>query len=175
MSRDEGRAGGKIPTREGDAVVLDGVVVCVVFIGPHATSALAVAAPAGRAKETPVTATAAPDVRRPRTDERRLWEIMFGVFGGQAFLVALDLNLFTLLGERPRSVAEVASALRLAERAAETLLILCTSLGLLERRGERFALTPLAEDYLVPGRPAYFGDFLRGAMIQPGRHQPGDV
>ena len=113
-----------------------------------------------------MTATAAPDVRRPRTDERRLWEIMFGVWGGQAFLVALDLELFTLLGERPRSVAEVASTLRLAERAAETLLILCTSRGLLERRGERFALTPLAEDYLVPGRPTYFGDFLRGAMIQ---------
>jgi hypothetical protein len=37
-----------------------------------------------------MTATAAPDVRRPRTDERRLWEIMFGVFGGQAFLPAFQ-------------------------------------------------------------------------------------
>ena len=46
--------------------------------------------------------TATPDVRHPRTDERRLWEIMFGVFGGQACLVAFDLNLFTLLGKRPR-------------------------------------------------------------------------
>ena len=109
---------------------------------------------------------AAPNVRRPRTDESRLWDIMFGISGGQAFLVALELGLFPLLGEKPSTVAEVATELRLAERSAETLLILCTSLGSLERRGEQFALTPLAEDYLLPDSPTYFGGFMEGAMIQ---------
>ena len=113
-----------------------------------------------------MTASTVPQVRRPRTDERRLWEIMFGVYGGQAFLVALDLKLFPLLAEKPRTVGEVAAKLRLAERSAETLLILCTSLDLLERRSERFALTPLAEDYLLPESATYFSGFLEGAMIR---------
>ena len=112
-----------------------------------------------------MTVTAAPG-HRPRSDERRLWEIIFGVVGGQAFCVALDLKLFPLLAGTPRTVAEVAVTLGLAERSAETLLILCTSLGLLERRGERFALTPLAEDYLLPESATYFGGFMEGGMIQ---------
>ena len=113
-----------------------------------------------------MTEAAASNVRRPRTDESRLWGIMLGISGGQAFLVALELGLFPLLGEKPSSIAEVATKLRLAERSAETLLILCTSLGVLERRGEQFALTPLAEDYLLPERPTYFGGFMEAAMIQ---------
>ena len=112
------------------------------------------------------TTSSSPPVRRPRSDERRLWDIMLRIYGGQAVAVALELKLFPLLAPSPLTVAEVAGKLRLAERVAETLLILCTSLDLLERRGDQFALTPLAEDYLLPESPTYFGGFLEGALIR---------
>ena len=68
-----------------------------------------------------MTEAAASNVRRPRTDESRLFGIMSGIYGGQAFLVALELGLFPLLGEKPRSAADVATKLRLAERSADHL------------------------------------------------------
>ena len=60
---------------------------------------------------------------RPTTDERRLWDIIGGVLGGQGFLVALDLKLFPWLAERPATIEEVAGQFRLDRRAAGTLLI----------------------------------------------------
>ena len=38
-----------------------------------------------------------------------------------------------------------------------TLLGACTALELLERRGDRFRNAPLAEEFLVRGKPHYFG------------------
>lgn len=103
---------------------------------------------------------------RPTTDERRLWDIIGGVLGGQGFLVALDLKLFPWLAERPATIEEVADQFRLDRRAAETLLILCTTLGALERRGERFEVTQLTCDYLLPNSPVYFGGFMEGSLAQ---------
>ncbi|MEM7021670.1 MAG: methyltransferase dimerization domain-containing protein, partial [Pseudomonadota bacterium] len=109
--------------------------------------------------------TEPPKITRPRSDERRFIDLQMGVFGGQAFLVAFDIGLFPLVAEAPRTIAEVAREKGLAERSAEALLLLCTSLDLLEKRGDRFVLTPLAEDYLLPESPTYYGDFLRAAVI----------
>lgn len=51
-----------------------------------------------------MTGTTPAEIRRPRTDERCLWDIMCRVYGGQAFFVALELKLFPLLAEEPRTV-----------------------------------------------------------------------
>jgi hypothetical protein len=100
------------------------------------------------------------DLQKPRTDDRVLWDIARGRFGTQALLIAYELKLFPLLGEQPRTLAEVCAALQIARRPAEALLIMCVSLGLVHREAEQFSLTPVAEEYLLDSSPTYFGGFL---------------
>ena len=64
-------------------------------------------------------------IRKPRTDDRPLWDLQFGIWGYTALLVAHDLKLFPLLAEKPRTLAEVCEALNIARRPAEALLTLC--------------------------------------------------
>lgn len=109
----------------------------------------------------------AASIRRARTDERRLWDLLEGILGGQAVLVAHELRLFPLLAERPRSIDEVAAALGIARRPAAALLGLCASAGLLRAGGGTYALTELAEDYLLESSPTYFGGFLDAAIASP--------
>jgi SAM-dependent methyltransferase len=99
-------------------------------------------------------------LRRPRTDERPLWDLYAAPFGEAAVLVAHDLKLFPLLAEHPRTPAEVCEALHIARRPAEALLTVAVATGLLHVHEGRYALTPLAEDYLLDSSATYFGGIL---------------
>ena len=98
-------------------------------------------------------------IRRPRADDRLMRDVLFGVSGYPAVLVAHDLKLFPLLAERPRSLGEVCDALQIAPRPAEALLSLNASLGLLEEHDARYCLTAIAEDYLLENSPTYYGGY----------------
>ncbi len=104
-------------------------------------------------------------VRRPRADDRLMRDVLFGISGYPAVLVAHDLKLYPLLAERPRTLPELCHALNIAPRAAEALLSVNTALGLLAERDGRFSLTPVAEDYLVEGSATYYGGYF-DMMIQ---------
>lgn len=97
------------------------------------------------------------EIHRPRTDDRPLWDVVFGLYGYPAVLLAHRLKLFPLLAEKPRTLPEVCAALHVARRPAETLLSVCASLGLLQVQGGYYSLTPVAEDYLLDSSPTYFG------------------
>lgn len=60
-------------------------------------------------------------LRKPRTDDRPLWDVVFGVYGYPAILLAHKLKLFPLLAEHPRPLQEVAETLKIARRPAEAL------------------------------------------------------
>jgi hypothetical protein len=87
-------------------------------------------------------------------------DAVLAIPGAPALLVAHDLKLFPLLAAGSRTLAEVVAELGLARRPAETLLAVGASLGLVRIDGGRYALTPLAEDYLLEESPAYFGSYL---------------
>jgi hypothetical protein len=99
------------------------------------------------------------DMRRPRGDDRPLWDIIMGIYGYQAVLLCHDLKLFPLLAAKPGTLAEIAAALQIAPRPAQALLQVCRTLGLVKVEEETFSLTPVAEDYLLESGPAYFGGF----------------
>jgi len=80
----------------------------------------------------------------PTVDDRSLYDLAIGLFGSQAFLVALDLGLFRHLGQAAGDAKDIAAHFGLAPRSAEALLLVCVSLGLLRRDGEAFALTDLS-------------------------------
>jgi len=99
------------------------------------------------------------EIREPRGDDQRIWGVLSGIFGYPAVLVAHDLKLFELLGEGPRTLADVSDSLGIARRPAEALLSICTSLGFMRKRDGRYSLTSVAEDYLLESGPAYFGGY----------------
>jgi hypothetical protein len=103
---------------------------------------------------------AAQAMRMPRTDTRLLDDIIFGLHGYWAVLVAHDLKLFPLLAAHPCTLQEVCDRLQLARRPAETLLMVCVALGLIQVQDGRYGLTPLAEDHLLESSPTYFGGML---------------
>ena len=99
-------------------------------------------------------------IPKPRTDDRALQELVMGMWAYPAVLLAHQLGLFSILDENPRTPMEVARVLGIEQRPAEALLAASASLGLLRTEKGRYALTPMAEDYLLARSPTYFGLFL---------------
>jgi predicted O-methyltransferase YrrM len=100
------------------------------------------------------------DLKRPRSDDHLVWDVIMGVYGHQAVLLAHDLKLFPILAEGPRTLQEVADALNIAPRPARSLLQACAASGLVQALDGRYSLTPVSEDYLLESSPVYFGGFL---------------
>ena len=100
---------------------------------------------------TPVEPSALPGT--PETMIR----LQSGVAPALAMLAGMQLEVFTHLGEGPRSAAQLADMLGVsAERLARLLHALVVS-GLLEKREDGFANTPEAAAFLVKGRAGYLG------------------
>lgn len=97
----------------------------------------------------------------PTPDPGPLLALSTAHWGAQTLLTANRLGLFALLADAPRTAESVAAALDTDARATHLLLNACVGLGLLGNRGGLFGVSPLAEAYLVPGRPGYLGDALR--------------
>src|SRR5262245_61695938 len=100
------------------------------------------------------------DVKRPRADDRPLWDVVFGVYGYPAILLAHKLKLFPLLADQPRTLLQICEALGIKRRPAEAILIAAVALEFLELRDGQYSLTPVAEDYLLDRSPTYFGTYL---------------
>jgi SAM-dependent methyltransferase len=100
------------------------------------------------------------DIRKPHTDDRPLWDLIAAARGYTAMLIAHDLKLFALLGERPRTLPDICETLTLASHPAEALLIMLESLALVQAQNGHYALTPLAADALLERSPTYVGWYL---------------
>ena len=103
------------------------------------------------------------DLVRPRTDDRPLWDVCFGLYGYAAILIAHRLRIFEHLAEKPLSLTEVGEAVGIEPRPTEVLLTAATSVGLLRLDEGRYALTPVSEDYLLETSPTPFGFMLTEA------------
>ncbi|MEV0808205.1 methyltransferase [Micromonospora sp. NPDC050200] len=91
-----------------------------------------------------------------------LMRLVAGVWGFKTLAVAVELGLFTRLANgRTLTVDEAAAELGLAERPTDLLLAASASLGLLEKAGDGYRNSDLAEQFLVEGRPYYFGAQVR--------------
>jgi ubiquinone/menaquinone biosynthesis C-methylase UbiE len=88
--------------------------------------------------------------------------LVTGVWGFKTLAVGVELGLFTrLAGGRTMTVAEAAAEFGFDERPADLLLAASASLGLLVRDGDGYRNSELAEQFLVEGRPYYFGAQVR--------------
>jgi hypothetical protein len=91
-----------------------------------------------------------------------LMRLTTGFWSFKTLAVAVELGLFTrLAGGRTMSVEQAREELGLRDRPADVLLAACASLGLLEKAGDGYRNSPMAEEFLVAGRPYYFGGQVR--------------
>jgi hypothetical protein len=81
-------------------------------------------------------------LRRPPMDDRPLWDVVLGLYGYPAVLLAHKLKLFPLLATRPRTLADICDGLHLARRPAAALVSAATALGFLQLHDGRYRLTP---------------------------------
>jgi hypothetical protein len=75
-----------------------------------------------------------------------------------AMLAGMQLEVFTPLGEGPRTAEALAKALGVQPLKLRPLLHALVTAGLLTEEGGRFSNTPEAAHYLVKGRPDYVGE-----------------
>lgn len=97
----------------------------------------------------------------PLTDVRQISHLAYGFLISKALFAALNIQLFSYLSERPASLTELAEKSGVAANRLETLTSTLVSVGLLSRDGDHLENSPAAQRYLVPGAPAYFGDYYR--------------
>jgi len=92
-----------------------------------------------------------------------LMELATSFWAYKTFAAAVELDLFTHLSHAgPATAAEIGVELGLPERPALLLTAACAGLGLLEKAdAERYRNAPLAEAFLVAGKPYWFGGFVR--------------
>jgi hypothetical protein len=87
-----------------------------------------------------------------------LMQMTSGFWTFKTLAVAEEVELFGLVARgHGMTSATLATALGIDERPAEMLLTACAALGLLRKQGGRYRNTPLADAYLVRGKPYYFG------------------
>ncbi len=78
-----------------------------------------------------------------------------------ALKTAVELELFTAIGDAQSSVDQIASRCNASPRGIRVLCHYLASMGFLEKRDENFALTPVSAAFLTKGSPAYLGGTLQ--------------
>src|SRR5437660_5233419 len=74
-----------------------------------------------------------------------------------ALTAAIELKLFTAIGEGAATAAELAEKLDVAERGARILADYLVIIGMLTKQGGRYGLTPDTATFLDQRSPAYMG------------------
>jgi 2-hydroxy-4-(methylsulfanyl)butanoate S-methyltransferase len=95
------------------------------------------------------------------TDVSQISKLAYGFMASKALFAALNLELFRHLSQGASTLAELSAATGVRPQSLATLLATLRSVGVVTATDGTYANAPAAERYLVPGRPAYFGDYYR--------------
>ncbi len=90
----------------------------------------------------------------------RIMELGLGFWSSKTLLSAVELGLFTELGQGPAKGPDIARRLSLHPRSALDFLDTLVALGVLERKGERYSNTRESEHFLNRKSPVYIGGVL---------------
>jgi 3-hydroxy-5-methyl-1-naphthoate 3-O-methyltransferase len=107
-----------------------------------------------------------------------LMQLSTGFWASKTLAAAHELDVFTRLSAvGGLTIDEAARELGIEQRPAEMLLTGCAALGLLDKEGESYVNSPLAEEYLVKGKPYYFGGWVQmlDTRLYPGWGKLGEA
>ncbi|WP_256413766.1 acetylserotonin O-methyltransferase [Saccharopolyspora sp. ASAGF58] len=88
-------------------------------------------------------------------------QLSTGYWASKTLAAAHELGIFSYLSEVGACTMEmIAKHFSLHRRPAEILLTACVAIGLLEKTEALYSNTPLSEEFLVRGKPMYFGGWI---------------
>ena len=99
------------------------------------------------------------------------WDTMVAFQRSAALKAAVDLELFTRIGEGKESAADIAAAAGAAERGVRILCDSLTVMGFLIKAGSSYCLTDATAMFLDKKSPAYLGtamDFILSPQQRRG-------
>lgn len=92
---------------------------------------------------------------RPSAD--RILDIASGYEPALILEAAVRLRVFDALDARPMTLGELVDCLGASERGLRAILNALVTIGLLDKQGDQYLLTPESDLYLVSGKPAFQG------------------
>ncbi len=101
----------------------------------------------------------------PSCSDKLIWDIWLTSYQLPALTVADELGLFSYLDDEPATALSVARKFFLSFRGTESLLGILTSSGFLVQQNEKFCLTQVSRNFLLPDSPFY-----KGGLLQMVRH-----
>jgi ubiquinone/menaquinone biosynthesis C-methylase UbiE len=104
----------------------------------------------------PTTSNLVPGTHPPSTPEK-LFETMHAYQRTEALIAAIELELFTAVGEGLETVPELAQRLKASERGVRALADYMVIIGFLTKREGRYGLTADSAVFLDKRSPAYAG------------------
>jgi hypothetical protein len=84
-----------------------------------------------------------------------------GYWAAKALLSAVELEIFPLLAKQPSTEPQIREQLKLNPRSTRDFLDALVGLGLLTRDGQTYHNSEIADLYLDPRKPTYFGGRLK--------------
>jgi ubiquinone/menaquinone biosynthesis C-methylase UbiE len=78
----------------------------------------------------------------------------------QVLVAGVELDVFTHIEEGKRTAKEIARAAHASERGIDHLLSALVAMGYLNKKGERYGLSPVSTTFLVRGKESYMGGFV---------------
>jgi 3-hydroxy-5-methyl-1-naphthoate 3-O-methyltransferase len=91
---------------------------------------------------------------------QQIIETLWAARAAQVLVAAVELEVFTQIQSGIRTAKDIARAARSDARATEHLLDALTGLGYLSKKNGNYGLEPVAEHFLVKGKPGYMGGFV---------------
>jgi len=107
---------------------------------------------------------------QPHCDDKLLWDTLLSALQFPTLTVADELGLFALLDKSPATASDVAKNLSLGSRPTEALLGSLASLGYLVQHNQRFYLTEVSKNFLLPDSPYYWGGVFHLMKSSPASH-----
>lgn len=88
-----------------------------------------------------------------------VYDLEYGVWKATALYAALELGVFTIIANGNHGLSGIAAEAGCDQRGMRILLDAVCSVRLLRKRKTDYFLTPVSENFLVRGKPAYYGEW----------------
>jgi hypothetical protein len=95
---------------------------------------------------------------------RPLMRILGDFANSQILDASIEYDFFTLIHDGSHSAEEIARRAGTDPRATRIVLDSLPALGMVQKRDRGYFLTPIADAFLVKGKPSYVGDFRHVAL-----------
>ena len=96
---------------------------------------------------------------------RELREIVYNFRECRIILTALELELFTAVGDGAKTSADVSKIISSNVRATDRLMNVLCNMNLLEKENEKFSNTEFSSRYLVKNSPDYISNLMHASNL----------